>query len=90
MDRNIPPRLEFFSQFFFRYILAILFLCVKETTFETREDVFYWTLGVSRPASYEITLARLSIRFLKIESLVFSEIVHDDSWPWYLVTEKRI
>ena len=25
--------------------------------------------------------------FLKIESLVFSDIVHDDSWPQYLLTE---
>ena len=29
----------------------------------------------------------LSLRFLKIESLIFSDIVHDDSWPWYLVTD---
>ena len=28
-----------------------------------------------------------SLNFLKIESLVFSDIVHDDSWPWYLVTD---
>ena len=31
---------------------------------------------------------RLSLSFLKIGSLVFSGIVHDDSWPWYLVTEE--
>ena len=29
---------------------------------------------------------RPSLTFLKIGSLVFSFIVHDDSWPWYLVT----
>ena len=29
----------------------------------------------------------LSLSFCKIESLVFSDIVHDDSWPKYLVTE---
>ena len=25
--------------------------------------------------------------FLKIGLLVFSEMIHDDSWPWYLLTE---
>ena len=59
----------------------------------------FWTLEVSRTASYEINLVRLSVRlsvhpsvrpwlnFLKIGSLVFSDIVHD-SWPWYLVTDE--
>ena len=49
-------------------------------------------LDVSRTASYEITVVRLSVppllKFLKIGSLVFSDIVHDDSWPWYLVTDR--
>ena len=57
----------------------------------------YWTLDVSRTACYEITLVHLpsvspsvcsSLRFLKIGSLVFSDIVHDDSWSWYLVTHE--
>ena len=29
-----------------------------------------------------------SLTFLKIGSLVFSDIVHDDSWPWHLVTDE--
>ena len=29
-----------------------------------------------------------SLSFLKIGSLIFSDIVHDDGWPWYLVTER--
>ena len=45
---------------------------------------------------YEITLVRRSVRlsvrpslsFLKIGSLVFSNIVYYDSWPWYLVTDE--
>ena len=45
----------------------------------------------SQSTSFEITLARLSVRsslnFLKIESLVFSDSAHDDSWPGYLVTD---
>ena len=45
----------------------------------------------SQSTSFEITLTRLSVRsslnFLKIESLVFSDSVHDDSWPGYLVTD---
>ena len=62
---------------------------------------YFWTLDVSRTASsYETTSVRLlsvcsfvrplvlpSLIFLKIGSLAFSDIVHDDSW-WYLVTEK--
>ena len=56
----------------------------------------YWTLDVSRTASYEITLVHLSVcpyvrpslSFLKIGSLVFSDIAHDDSWPWYLMTDR--
>ena len=49
-------------------------------------------LDVSRTASYEINLVRLPVRqlllFLKTGSLVFSDIVHDDSCPWYLVTDE--
>ena len=36
------------------------------------------------------SLLRLSVRsssFLKIGSLVFSDIVHVDGWPWYLVID---
>ena len=29
-----------------------------------------------------------SLSFFKIGSLVFSGIVHDDSWPWHLVTDR--
>ena len=65
-----------------KYVICIIILC-------------FWTLNVSRTASYKITLVRLSIclsthrsvSFLKIGSLVFSDIVHDDGWPWYLVTD---
>ena len=31
---------------------------------------------------------RPSLNFLKIGSLVFSDILHDDSWPWYIVADK--
>ena len=52
----------------------------------------YWTLDVSRTASYEINLVCLPVRpslsFLKIGSLVFSDIVHDNGWPWYLVNDE--
>ena len=64
----------------------------------------FWTLDISQTASYEITLIRLSVRlsvrisappflgsslsFLRIKSLVFAGIIHDDSWPWYLVTDE--
>ena len=56
----------------------------------------YWTLNVSWTVAYEITLIDLSIclsgclslGFLKIWSLVVSDNVHDDNWPWYLVTDE--
>ena len=28
------------------------------------------------------------LSYLKIRLLVFSDILHDDSWPWYLVTDE--
>ena len=56
---------------------------------------FYQTLNVSRTTSYEITLVRLSVplpaplsvcpsarpslSFLKIGSIVFSDVVHDEN-----------
>ena len=30
----------------------------------------------------------LSLNFFKIGSLIFSDVVHDNSWPWYLVTDE--
>ena len=52
----------------------------------------FWTLDVIPATPYKIPLVRLSVRpslsFLKIESLVFSDIVHYTCWPWYLVTDK--
>ena len=58
---------------------------------------YFCTLDVSRTGSYEIALVRLSVcqfvvlsdhpslSFLKFGSLFFSDILPDDSWPWYLV-----
>ena len=55
---------------------------------------WFWTLNVGRTASYEnhscpsVCLSvRLSLSFLRIGSLVFSDIVHNDNWSWYLVTD---
>ena len=57
--------------------------------------VHSWILDVRRYSdrtSYEITLVHLSVcpslSFRKIGSLVFSDIVHDDSWPWHIVTDR--
>ena len=38
------------------------------------------------PLSVCLSSVHPSLTFLKIGSLVFSDIVHYDSWPWYLVT----
>ena len=50
-------------------------------------DAWRW-----RTASYQITLVRPyvcpSLNFLKIGSLGFSDIVHDDSRLWYLVADE--
>ena len=63
-------------------------------------SICFWTLNVSWTASYGITLVCLSLcgsvclsvfpslSFLKIGSVVFSDIVHVDSWPWHLVTDR--
>ena len=57
----------------------------------------FWTLGVSRTASYEIIIVRLSVclsvcpsatKFSETGSSLFSDIAHGDSWPWYVVTDK--
>ena len=43
------------------------------------------TLVGQRPMK-SLSSVRLSVR--PIGSLVFSDVVHDDSWPWYLVTDE--
>ena len=55
----------------------------------------YWTLDVSRTASYEITLVRLSVRpsvtkFCQNCIFSFFDTVYENSWPWYLVTEVKL
>ena len=59
-----------------------------------------WMLDISRTLSCKITLVHLSVfgpiappiclslSFFKIRPLVFCDIVHNDSWPWYLVTDE--
>ena len=57
---------------------------------------FHWTLNFTWTMSYEIIIVCLSVHlsvrpslsFLKIRSLVFSVILHDDNRPWYLVTDE--
>ena len=52
-------------------------------------------LNISQTASHEITLVhlsvcpsiRLSLSFQYIGLIVFSHIVYDDSWRWYLLTD---
>ena len=64
----------------------------KDSYFYLEHLLWCWTLDVSRTASYEITLVRLSVRpslsFLIIGSLVFSDMVHHDSCPSYIVNQK--
>ena len=65
--------------------------------FSICDKLIFWTHDVSQTASYEITLlvsvrpsVRLSVLhliFFKIGLLVFSDIVHYDSSPWYLVAD---
>ena len=57
------------------------------------QDLWFWTLDVSRTASYEITLIRPSVRLSVLPPVTkfsqdFSDIAHDDSWPRYLATDK--
>ena len=58
----------------------------------------FWTLDVSQTASYKIILACLSVsssvtsstsvKFSQNWIISFFYIVHDHSWPWYLVTDE--
>ena len=78
---------EFMKQF-------LIFLAIMHALFK------FWMLNFGWTTYHEITLVNLSVplsislsvhpslNFIKIGSLVFSNIVNDESWPWYLVTEK--
>ena len=90
------------SKCWFWHILIILLLHIQYNYLAS--EISFWIPDFSRTAFYEITLVRLfvcpsvclsvcpsvppSLSFLKIGLLVFSDIVHDDSWPWYLLTDK--
>ena len=84
--------------FLFSYFCIFLYFGIFYKIIFSKVPYFHenWTLDVSWTASYEITLVCLSVRpsvrpplnLLKIESLVFSDIVRDDSWLWYLVNGK--
>ena len=93
-----------------RKSVPLFYTCILlKTLHVTLQYVFWfcWTLGVSRTASYEITLVRLSVcvsvgpsfhpfvsNFFQYWIIaffcLFSDILHDDSWPWYLVTDETI
>ena len=47
-------------------------------------DSVFW--NHCRPSVRPSVRPRLS--FLKIGLFVFSDIIHDDIWPWYLVTDE--
>ena len=50
---------------------------------DKRKHYFLEEVGVAFPLS-----VRPSLSFFKIGSLVFSDIVHDDGWLWYLRTDR--
>ena len=75
----------------------------KINHFVWRHEVFslnhFWTLTLVRQRLMKSLLSIClsvcpsvctSLTFLKIGSLVYSHIVHDDSWPWHLVTDSQI
>ena len=49
--------------------------------------VGYWNVVESFLWNQSRPSVRPPLSFLKFGSLVFSDIVHDDSWPWYLVND---
>ena len=61
-------------------------ICWSNVTFYLLEH------NVSQTASHEITLVCTFVHpsqsFLKIGLLVFCDYLHDDSWPWYVVTDQ--
>ena len=54
------------------------------------ELVLYYILASSSffLASVCLSLCLPVSKFLKIWSLVFPDILHDDSWPWHLLTDE--
>ena len=75
---------------------------VRVNSKDTRATLLasFWSFGCStlvgqHPmkllSSVSVRLSvRPSLSFLKIGSLLSSDIVHDDSWPWYLMTDSQI
>ena len=81
------------------YEVKVIFnaLTRKSTAVEGKKflELFFgcWTLVWQHPMKSLSSLCpsvclfvHPSLNFLNIGSLVFSNIVHDNSWPWYLVT----
>ena len=81
-----------------KVVLLLNILVVVSIMFEVLLDARRYSDSIlwnySRPsvclsACLSIRLSiRPSLNFAKIGSLVFSNIKHDDSWSWHLVTDK--
>ena len=86
-----------FSSFYYHYFLLLNIFLI---TWKKKLIMSFFVLGCSTLDSVCPTKSLLSVSlslclsfclsqsFLEIGLLVFSDIVHDDTWPWYLVTDK--
>ena len=88
MKFKIIILIQFFlyCSFNFQFLLSQNFL-INQPFVMVLMVLSYWTIDISQTASYEITPVCLSVRlticpslkFLKIGSLAFSDILHDDT-----------
>ena len=69
-----------------RELPIISILCDQEFAASVDRILSCGTPNIRWTAFYEITFFHLPVRpslnFVKIRSLIFSDILHDDSWPW--------
>ena len=84
----------FLTYIFKLLIWGLFYLIVR---FIVKLFIYYWMLDTRQGPTKSFSSVRLSVHlsilpfvrlsltFLKIGSLDFPDIVHDDSWPWYLV-----
>ena len=83
--------LSFCVCFTFFFINGILLINLKPLWKHVRGSTLIGQSPIKSLSSFCLSVhlsVRPSLNFLKIGSSAFSDIVHDDSWPWYPVTDR--
>ena len=86
------PIMSYLCDLFF--IFRLIFIAINHITLLKQTYLFFVHISAlvgERPMKSLLSVCRsvrLSLSFLKIGSLVFSDIVHDGSWTWHLVNDR--